>query len=388
MEIKKPLFPAVVIVLAAAALLAGGRLLYLFFYLLLLLFLIPCLQLQLGLRRLSGDIEVSSTYCEVGQTLTVLYRISNSPAGRFPYLELAGMAGESFGKADEVMVVALDAGERSIYRREVKCNRRGRYDLEGFLVKTGDPFGVFKIVKPLATGKVIRIYPQLKIYSDPALAARLHFGEVAVRDSACENFSEIADLREWRQGDSVKRIHWKHSARRDELVIKDHPPGADTSFHIFVDMGRESYRHDCDHLLEDLAVEYAAWLIHFALGKGMRVRVFCELLPSGGLCGRQPADYREIMDELITLSPAGKSSFEEYVHGQSYCLASEDTLDLITPRLDLSGASMILHLKQRGFSPVLTYLSFSRAAEENNAALRRLKEAGAEVRSLHPREEI
>lgn len=83
-EIKKPYFLIALFLLAAAALLAGGRFPYLFFYMALFLFLIPCLWLRLSLGRLSGDIEVSSTYSEVGQTLTVLYRVKNSSGGGSP----------------------------------------------------------------------------------------------------------------------------------------------------------------------------------------------------------------------------------------------------------------------------------------------------------------
>ncbi|HOA35604.1 MAG TPA: DUF58 domain-containing protein [Bacillota bacterium] len=387
-EIKKPYFLIALFLLAAAALLAGGRFPYLFFYMALFLFLIPCLWLRLSLGRLSGDIEVSSTYSEVGQTLTVLYRVKNSSRGRFPYLELTNVTGSSFSTAAaENKLVTLSPGETVVYRREVKCSRRGIYDLKTFRVKTGDPFGIFQISKPLAAGKEIKVYPQLKTYPGAALPARQYFGNMAVKEKQYENYSYIADLREWQDGDSVKRIHWKQSARQERLVVKNYEPKADSSFNIFLDMCSSSYRHDRDHLLEDLAVEAAASLIYYGLKEGVPVQVFSELLPAGSLRGRHMRDYRKIMDRVIALSPAGRKDFAAFVHGYSYYLTPQSSLFLFTPRLNLSDAAAFLLLKQRGYFPVLFYPAFFNPGLEEPAMLKKLKEAGISVHTLHPPEE-
>ena len=58
-------------------------------------------------------------------------------------------------------------------------------------------------------------------------------------------------------------------------------------------MCSSSYRHDRDHLLEDLAVEAAASLIYYGLKEGVPVQVFSELLPAGSLRGRHMRDYRK-----------------------------------------------------------------------------------------------
>lgn len=386
-EVKKPLLPAAAVILAAAALLAGGKFPYLFFYLAVLILLIPYLWLRMSLRKLRGDIEVSSSYGEVGQTLTVDYKVDNSPSGRFPYLELTNIIGGSFSAPEENKLVTLEAGEAAIYRREVKCTRRGKYDIKTFQVKTGDPFGVFKLARPLATGKEINVYPRLKVYPEVTLPARQHFGSLAVRDKQFENYSQVSDLREWQDSDSVKKIHWKQSARHNNLVVKNFERKADASLNIFLDMLNKSYRHDKNHALEDLAVEAAASLIYLSLKENVPVQVFSEPLPGGRLHGRHLRDYRGIMDSIITLSPRGKRAFAAYVNSYTYYLSPNSSLYLFTPLFSLTDAALLLRLRQRGFFPVLFYIAFFDQEPDESNVIDKVKEAGIKVHTLHPTEE-
>lgn len=379
------MFPLFVL-LGTTALLAGGKFTYLFFYLALLLFLLPYLWLRLSLKHLTGNIEVSAAYAEVGQHLTVKYIIENSPSGRFPYLELTNMIGSSFQAPAEERIIGLEAGENAVYRREVLCTRRGKYDLKSFQVKTGDPFGFFQLTKPLAAGEEIKVYPRLRFFPEITLSARQHYGELPVRERHFEHFSQVSDLREWREGDSMKKVHWKQSARQDRIVVKNFEHQGDTTLNIFVDMCGTSYRHDSEHKLEDLAVETAASLLFFNLRENVPVEIFSEPVPAMRLYGRHPRDYREIMDRVISLAPRGKTAFSLFVHRWSYYLAPTSSLYLLTPRLELADAAVFLRLKQRGFFVVLFYLAPEEPGPREKSLLDKAEKAGIKVHILHPAE--
>ena len=386
MEIKKPLFPAAVITLGITSLLVGGKFPYFFFYLFTLLLLIPLFWLGVSLRRLKGSIEVPQEYGEVGSTLTVYYRLNNSPWGWFPYLELASMIGSSFSLPPEDKLFFLEPGDSAVYRCEVQCTRRGKYDLEAFRVKTGDPFGIFKLSRALSGGKEIKVYPKKRVFPRIDLPSRQHFGSLAVHNLNLENQTQVSDLRDWQPGDSAKKIHWKQSARQGKLVVKNYDCLGDAVLSIFIDMYHRNYRQDIHHALEDLAVEAAASLIFVSLKEGLSLQVFSEPLPEGILQGSQLRDYRRVMDSLITLSPRGQQPFAGYVNKSAYSLAPQSSLYLFTPCLDRAEGLMALDLKRRGFYPYLFHLALKEPSGAERSMLEKLKEAGIKTVSLQPEE--
>ena len=386
MTFNKPFLPVTVLLLGITALLAGGKFPCLFFYLLILLFLVPFVWLRISLKKLTGDIEVATAYTEVGQYLTVTYRIRNSNSGRFPYLEMTDIIGSSFQSPAEKEIICLEAGESATFTREVLCTRRGKYDLGSFQVKTGDPFGFFQLAKPLATGEKIKVYPRFKLFPETTPSARQHFGNLLVKEKLFENYSQMSELREWQEGDSIKRIHWKQSARHDHIVVKNFEKKGDTTLNIFIDMRGKNYRHDRDHHLEDLAVETAASFIYFNLRNYVPVKIFSEPLSTLSLQGRQSRDTWEIMDSIITLAPSGKTNFSLFVTNRSYYLAPTSSLYLITPQLNIDDAAVFLRLKQKGFYLILFYLAQGELTPGETTILNKVRDAGIKTQTLCPME--
>ncbi len=380
LKFKRPLLLALGVT-TLAVLLVGGKFPYLFFYLSIMVFLVPCLRLYQSLRKLSGEVQVSSAYAEVGQSLKVRYTITNSPSGRFPYLELQDVLG-SLPQATQREIVIIEPGQTAVFEREVSCTRRGRYDLKSLKVRTGDPFGFFQLEKPLAAGQEIRVYPKLKPFPAVSIPPWHHFGEAGVKNPAFESYSEIAGLREWRDGDSIKRIHWKQTAKTSEPVVKNFERKGDISSIVFLDMHKRSYRNDSRHRLEDLALEAAASFIHLNLHNNLPLSVFCAAAAESPLCGRTPGDYRRIMDHLIAVAPQGQDAFSSYVRRASYFLPPQSLLYLFTPVLDLADAAVFIDLKQRGFSPVLFYLTLGQPEPDVDSRLSHLKGAAVRIHLL------
>ncbi|HED24327.1 MAG TPA: DUF58 domain-containing protein, partial [Firmicutes bacterium] len=383
---NNPLFSVAIVLLGVAALLAGGRFIYLFFYLIIFLFLIPWLWLHSSLKKLRGTIETASPYTEAGHHLVVTYRIENPEGGSFPYLELTDIIGPALQAPGREEVVFLEPGAAASFTRRVFCPRRGQYDLHTLKVKTGDPFGIFQLARPLAEGKSIKVYPRIRPLPGITPAARRHFGSLPVKEKYLENYSILADLRKWQPEDSTKKIHWKQSARQDYLVVKNFEHKGEAALSIFLDMSGGSYRHDRRHVLEDLAVEAATSLFSYCLNDDIPAEIFSEPLLPVRVGGRRPADFWVVVDKLLTLKPLGRTAFPIFVSSRSHYLPPSGTIYLITPKLDLEAGSIFLRLHYRGFRIILYYPTRSGPEAEEAAALKKIREAGIKVHLIYPTE--
>lgn len=385
-KINNPLYSAAFLLLGAAALLAGGRFIYLFLYLMIFIFLIPWLWLRSSLKKLRGTIETAGPYIEAGHHLAVTYRIENARGGYFPYLELTNIIGPAIEAPGREEVVFLEPGAKAFFTRLVFCPRRGRYDLSSLQVKTGDPFGLFWLARPLAQGKEIKVYPRIRPLPGLTLAARRHFGGLEAREKYLENYNLPADLRMWQPGDSIKKIHWKQSARQGRLVAKNFEHNGEAALSIFLDLSEESYRYDHHRELEDLAVEVAASLVFHCLNDDIPAEIFSEPLSPVRVGGRRFSDFWVVVDKLLTLRPLGRSAFPIFVSSRSHYLPPSGTICLITPGLDLEAGSVFLRLHYRGFRVILYYPTRSGPGAEETAALKKIREAGIKVHLIYPME--
>ncbi len=100
--------------------------------------------------------------------------------------------------------------------------QRGLLRLTGIAIARPDPLGLVQARRTIALPQSILILPQL--YQVPPLALpglqRYQSGGVAL-SSAVGDAQEFRALREYRQGDSPRKIHWKSWAKVGKPVVKE-----------------------------------------------------------------------------------------------------------------------------------------------------------------------
>jgi uncharacterized protein (DUF58 family) len=102
----------------------------------------------------------------------------------------------------------------------VRSQLRGRYRIGPLTVRLTDPFGVCELARSFSAADVLVVTPQVvplpevRIGGDWAGA-----GESRARSVATSGEDDAA-TREYRQGDDLRRIHWRSTARRGELMVR------------------------------------------------------------------------------------------------------------------------------------------------------------------------
>ena len=98
---------------------------------------------------------------------------------------------------------------------------RGRYVVEDARVVVEDPFGLERLEVPLPGGAAILVYPRLVelegLFSDSGRVARDGARILLHRPAGFD----IHSVREYEQGDSLRRVHWPSTAKRGQLMIRE-----------------------------------------------------------------------------------------------------------------------------------------------------------------------
>ena len=101
--------------------------------------------------------------------------------------------------------------------------RRGSIEATGLLVEVGDPLGFFRQRSRQEGAEVAAVMP---LFTSLTQQVRVREVESVLTATRPGHGNELYGVREYRSGDALRRIHWKTSARRGELVVREfEPPG-------------------------------------------------------------------------------------------------------------------------------------------------------------------
>ena len=101
------------------------------------------------------------------------------------------------------------------------CSTRGQFTLGPMTLVGGDPFGLFQSTRRLSATASVLVYPaSVPVESFIALAGEMSGGD-SDRRKAQFVTTNAAGIRDYQPGDSMNRIHWRSSARRDQLLVKE-----------------------------------------------------------------------------------------------------------------------------------------------------------------------
>ena len=106
---------------------------------------------------------------------------------------------------------------------EVRAERRGRFVLPPLGVGRTDPLGLLSTARVSEPSRVVLAYPRFFTLDDLDLPAgrRYQPGGIPLASHLGDS-TEFVGTREFREGDPLRRIHWRSWARRGKPVVKEY----------------------------------------------------------------------------------------------------------------------------------------------------------------------
>jgi uncharacterized protein (DUF58 family) len=102
----------------------------------------------------------------------------------------------------------------------VRSQLRGRFRVGPLTVRVTDPFGMCEVARSFSSSDVLVVTPHVVGLPDIRLGGDwAGAGESRARSVATSGEDDAA-TREYRQGDDLRRIHWRSTARRGELMVR------------------------------------------------------------------------------------------------------------------------------------------------------------------------
>ena len=170
--------------------------------------------------------------------------------------------------------------------------RRGLFRVGPAVIEASDPFGLVKRFRVDPEVRFVTVLPRaVPIHQEWPLGRRpVH--EVPRRRSLFEDPARFLGVRDYRPGDSLRRIHWRATARTGVLQVKLFEPTVLEGVLLAVEMGRLAYPGARDTESDpavELAVTAAASIAEIVLAGGQSVGMISN---GGDAAERFPADWK------------------------------------------------------------------------------------------------
>lgn len=133
----------------------------------------------------------------------------------------------------KALALRVPAGQSVVATSEYVFPRRGLYHFVGLDLITRFPFGFFEKVKPFREVHEVLVYPAIRRDIGGVTADDAREGEVEQQVEGRDG--EFFGLREFRDGDDLRDVHWKASARRNVLVrrLYDRRDNESVAVHLY-----------------------------------------------------------------------------------------------------------------------------------------------------------
>lgn len=243
---------------------------------------------------------------QVGVPSQVTFHLVNTDS-RFFRLDVRDDDPEEFESKPSMLSLTVAANSRARFHYTTTPNKRGKFAFGDINVRVRGPLGFMWHERVVPAKVNVSVFPDMRGASRLLLSdAALDFVNLGLRQLRRDGRgSEFARLRDYAQGDSVRDVDWKATARRSRPVTRVMESERSQTVLIGVDSGR-SMAARVDGLTKlDHAVNAALFLAFVAVRNGDRVGlvVFADgiktyLAPAAGRL-----QYRKIVDALYTAKP-------------------------------------------------------------------------------------
>lgn len=379
---------------------------YRIIYLLLALLTIAFLWAVLALRGLTATRNARVLRLPVGQIFEERFEVRNeSWYGRL-WIEVKDLSPLPEKQGSRVISGIGPHQLRSYFSRTLLI-QRGAFRLGPTVLISGDPFGFFAVNKVIPSEKTLLVFPYMvNLQKFPEPGGELPGGR-ALRQKSLEVTPYAAGVREYAPGDPLNRIHWKTTARKDRLMVKEfeQDPQADVWLLLDAQAGTHSALADIRRVdranhywiipqklvipLPPNSFEYgvscAASVADYYLKRGRSVGFACAAQTLSVLPAEKGVrQMGKLLETLAFLQPEGNLSLVGLIEGQANQIPKGSTVVLITALCSELLELAIEMLLRKDLRPVvigLDAVSFG-ARPKDCGVFERLRAYGIPVRII------
>lgn len=328
----------------------------------------------LGVRGLAISRQTRTRRSQVGRNFHERFIVRNR--GWLPklWLEVRDHSNLPGHRASHVVSSIFRNGQVE-WQVDTACVVRGEFQLGPMTITSGDPFGLYLTPRRINAVERMIVYPAIVPIVQFQLPTGFLTGGEPQRRITQNTTTNAAGVRDYVPGDSINRVHWRSTARRGKLIVKEFELDPLLDVWMLVDFSAESLFEDpsvrrfgnvgavipdsraIPPSSEEYNVIVAASLAKFFIDQERNLG-FIAYTPTRQMFQPEKG-HRQMTRILETLAVARNVSqqpLQEILALESTTLTRGATLVIITSSPNTAWINEAQNLARRGIRPMCVYV--------------------------------
>jgi uncharacterized protein (DUF58 family) len=210
----------------------------------------------------------------LGVETPVAVKINNT-SGRAINVQLFDHHPASLHTTELPQTTNIKSGQWNTFRYHVTPTQRGKFIFDTAQVRLLSPLGLWWLDKKIEQKSTVHVYPNFAAVTKYILLATMdRVQQMGIRKRRRRGEgSEFHQLREFRDGDSMRQVDWRATARHGKLISREYQDERDQNIIMLLDCGRRMRTQDDELSHFDHALNAMLLLTYVALRQGDAVGV-------------------------------------------------------------------------------------------------------------------
>ncbi len=326
--------------------------------------------------RLTATHHLSPSRLSPGMSGDVQLVITNDGGSRTRPIELLEAGTPELSQGAHCLIPALGRGRSAAATYSMLAQRRGRFLIGPPLVRLGDPFGTWEDNRTLPVVTEVLVVPTVvPLHGSPTSGG---WRSAASGRAVLGNIGGDPDVgvRPYQRGDDIRTVHWRASARYDDLMVRLTEPVSHGGATVVIDHRSAGHGGEGVDASLELAASLVASVALHLLAEDHHLRLLSHR-------GDQLAGGHDIADqvlaELALLNPDDDARIDPTT------VVAGGLLIVVLGRMDSATTATLVAARKRGSVAVAFVLSVADwdGGSSSAAAAAALSSAGWRVVVVH-----
>jgi uncharacterized protein (DUF58 family) len=260
--------------------------------------------------RLSCARRLDPSRVEVGSDSTVTLRLENVTRLPTGLLLIEDTVPYAVGTRPRFVLDRVESqGVREIDYK-VRSDLRGRFSIGPLSVRIADPFGLVELTRAFTATDTLMVIPEVVPLPHVRLSGEWTGGGDSRTTTVAAAGDDDIGPREYRQGDDLRRVHWRSTARYGELMVRREEQQWQSRGALLLDTRRHAHRGEGPRSSFEVGVSAAASIgVHLAR-EGLGLRLVTD---QGAYQLNEGGFGNSLLDALAVVRPSTARSLESGV---------------------------------------------------------------------------
>jgi len=202
---------------------------------------------QFSLKNLRCQRTLSAQRVFPGESVEVKIRLENRKILPLPWVQIDYEVPVKLVQDSRSLEAGVTAGTGLIsktssllwytgtnWKHTLHCAKRGYYTIEAATVTSGDIFGFYPRSTTAQMADYVIVYPRIFPIAQLGIPSLYPVGDTRAERRIFEDPVRITGIRDYTPHDSLKHIHWKATARHQNLQVKNFEPTTTLNVALFL----------------------------------------------------------------------------------------------------------------------------------------------------------